>query len=245
MASEDPKQQIFQLVALRDVDAQRAQTSQLIDSVPRVLAARRRDSQAADAGHEAARDKLAGFRSHLKMLELELAKAEEEVSKANANLLTAKTNQEYSLLVAEIARKREEKGKVEETIIAHYDVIKQGEVQVGEWEGRVKEAQDEFKAFEDRAHNEMAEHQKEMTALDERREQVRRAIDPEVLKIYDRTFKAHGEAVCPVIDNICQGCFSSMTPNDRSRLISGRELVTCRSCQRIVYLPEVLQASPT
>lgn len=245
MTREDQRQQIFQLVALRDVDAQRAQTAQLIESVPRVLAARRRDSQAADAGFEAAREKLLGFRTHLKSLELDLAEAEEEVNKANANLMTAKTNQEYSLLVAEITRKREDKGKVEETIIEQYDVIKQGERLVEEAEGRVQEAQEEFKAFEDRAHNEMAEHQKEMTAHDERREQIRRAIDPEVLKMYDRTYKAHGEGVSPVVDNICQGCFSSMTPNDRSRMISGRELVICRSCQRIVYLPEVLQASPT
>ena len=66
-----------------------------------------------------------------------------------------------------------------------------------------------------------------------------------MLKIYDRAFQAHGEGLAPIENNVCQGCFSSVTPNDRSRLISGRELVVCRSCQRIVYLPEVLQASPT
>jgi predicted nucleic acid-binding Zn-ribbon protein len=245
LSREDQRQQIFQLVALRDVDAQRAQTMQLIASVPRVLAARRRNSQAAAAGFEGAREKLLGFRSHLKSLELDLAKAEEAVNKANANLLTAKTNQEYTLLLSEISRKREDMGKVEETIIEQYDVIKQGEMLVEDAEARVKEAEAEFKAFEDRAHTEMAEHQREQQVHDDRREQIRRAIDAEVLKIYDRTYKAHGEAVSPVVDNICQGCFSSMTPNDRSRMISGRELVSCRSCQRIVFLPEVLQASST
>lgn len=245
VSREEQTQQIFQLVALRDIDAVRSQTSQLMDSVPRVLAARRRDSQAADAGLEGARNKLLGFRTRLKLLELELAKCEEGVEKANANLLTAKTNQEYTLLVAEITRKGEDRGKVEETMIEQYDVIKQGEELVTDADGRVTEAQAEFKAFEDRAHSELGEHQKELTEQDERREQIRRAINPDVLKIYDRTYRAHGEGVSPVVDSVCQGCFSSMTPNDRSRMISGRELVTCRSCQRIVYLPEVLQASPT
>ena len=73
---------------------------------------------------------------------------------------------------------------------------------------------------------------------------MRRALDAEVLKVYDRAFKALGEAVCPVEANVCQGCFSPVTPNDRSRLLSGRELVTCRVCSRIQFLPEVLQAAP-
>jgi len=56
---------------------------------------------------------------------------------------------------------------------------------------------------------------------------------------------ALGEGLAPIEGNVCQGCFSSITPNDRSRLISALELVVCRSCSRIIYLPEVLQASPT
>jgi predicted nucleic acid-binding Zn-ribbon protein len=73
---------------------------------------------------------------------------------------------------------------------------------------------------------------------------VERAIVADVLKVYDRAYGAHGEGVVPIENNICQGCFSSVTPNDRSRLISSLELIVCRSCQRIVYLPESLQASP-
>ncbi len=242
---EDQRQLTFNLVALRDVDRLRAQTRLLIDAVPRVLAARRRDSEQATAGVEAARQKLLGFRAHLKSLELDLAAREAALAKAQGNLLSAKTNQEYSLLQTEIARKQEERGAVEESIIEQFDVIRQGEGLVKEAEARLKVAQAEFREFEERAERELRAHQAELAEQDGRRAQVRRAISGEVLRLYDRTFAAHGEAVCPVEGNICQGCFSSVTPNDRSRLISGRELVTCKSCQRIQYLPEVLQASPT
>jgi predicted nucleic acid-binding Zn-ribbon protein len=242
---EDQRQQIFQLIALRDIDRLRSQTSQLIEAVPRILGARHRDSAGAHSGLDGARSKLQGLKAHLKSLELDLAEREAAIHKANANLMSAKTNQEYSLLVAEITRKREEKGKVEEAVLEQFEVIKQGEKAVKDAEVRVTEAEAEFKAFETRARTELAEHQSDLLRHDERREQIRRAINPEVLKIYDRAFQAHGEGVSPIEGNVCQGCFSSVTPNDRSRLISGRELVICRSCQRIVYLPEVLQASPT
>lgn len=241
---EEQRQQIFHLVALRDVDRLRAQTTLLIEAVPRILSARQRDSGAAKEGLEAARTKLQGFRTHLKSLELDLAEREAAIQKANGNLMTAKTNQEYSLLMAEIARKKEDKGKVEEQILEQFEVIKTGERLVKEAEARLVEAQAEFKAFEERARKELVEHRQERTQQDERREQVRRALDPEVLKVYDRAFRAHGEAVAPVEGNICQGCFSPVTPNDRSRLLSGRELVTCRVCSRIQFLPEILQAAP-
>jgi hypothetical protein len=241
---EAQRQQTFQLVALRDVDRLRAQTTQLIEAVPRVLAGRRRDSQAAQAGLEAARSKLLGFRSHLKTLELDLAEREAALGKANGNLLGAKTNQEYSLLQSEISRKRDEKGAAEEQILEQFEVIKQGEQLVKEAQARLTAAEAEFKEFEQRAHGELATHQQDLAQHDERREQIRRAIKPEVLKVYDRAYGAHGEGVVPIESNICQGCFSSITPNDRSRLLSSLELIVCRSCQRILYLPESLQASP-
>ncbi|MBM3986100.1 MAG: hypothetical protein FJ296_10515 [Planctomycetes bacterium] len=245
MTREEQRQQIFHLVALRDVDRLRSQTTLLIEGVPRVLNARQRETTAAKEALEAARHKLQGFRSHLKTLELDLSDREVAIQKASANLMTARTNQEYSLLVAEIARKKEDKGKVEEQILEQFEVIKQGERLVKEAEARLVEAQAEFEAFEERARQELATHQAELAAQDERRTQIRRALDGEVLKLYDRAYKALGEAVSPVETHICQGCFSQVTPNDRSRLVSGRELVTCRVCSRILYLPEILQASPS
>jgi predicted nucleic acid-binding Zn-ribbon protein len=241
---EAQRQQTFQLVALRDVDRLRAHTRQLIEAVPRLLAGRRRDSQAARTALDAARHKLQGFRSHLKSLELDLAEREAALNRASGNLLGAKTNQEYSLLQSEIGRKREEKGQAEEQILEQFEVIKQGEQLVREAEARLAQAEEEFEAFERRAQRELGEHQQELARQDERREQIRKAISPEVLKVYDRAYGAHGEGVVPIENNICQGCFSTITPNDRSRLLSSLELVVCRSCQRIVYLPEALQASP-
>ncbi len=243
MTREDQRQQIFQLIALRDVDRLRSQASLLIDSVPRVLGARHRDSTGAHGQLDAARNKLQGFKAHLKSLELDLSERESAILKANGNLMSAKTNQEYSLLVAEIARKVEDKGKVEESILEQFETIKQGEGLVKAAEQHLVEAEAEYKAFENRAKNEWETHRAELAALDERREQIRRAIEPVVLKLYDRAHAAHGEGVAAVEVHICQGCFSTVTPNDRSRLISGLELIMCRSCQRILYLPEVLQAT--
>jgi len=240
----DRRQQMLQLVALRDLDLRRAEAQQLIDSVPRVLASRFRDGNHSRIQLEAAKEKLKGFLTHLKHQELELAAREEALQKANANLLTAKTNQEYTALMGEIQRRKEEKSEAEGVVIEQYDVIKQGEAMVAEAEERVTEAESEYGDFETRARNELREHQGELTVLNERRDQIRKGIDGDVLKVYDRAYNALGSGLASSESNVCQGCFSSLTPNDRSRLISNRELIICRSCQRILYLPEVLLASP-
>jgi predicted nucleic acid-binding Zn-ribbon protein len=48
-----------------------------------------------------------------------------------------------------------------------------------------------------------------------------------------------GVAVVPVEARICQGCYLTLTPNDLMNLQAGN-LVVCKSCQRILYLPENL-----
>ena len=244
-APGDPRQLTLKLLALGEVDRKRSESQSLVEAVPRILASRSRHTRDAQATLDACHEKLQLFKVHLKSLELDLATREEALSKANANLLNAKTNQEYSLMIAEIARKREETGTVEERILEQYEVIRQGEQMVKAAEGGVEAAEAEYGGFEARARNELTEHQKELAELDERRVQVRKSIDPEILKLYDRVHKAHGVAIVPAEGSTCQGCFSTLTPNDRNRLLSGRQLVVCRACQRILYMPEVLQASPS
>ncbi len=242
--TSDLIQQTLQLLDLAGVDEQRAEILTLTEGVPRILKSRKRASADAAAALEATREKVKGFQAHLKTLELELAAKEEAIHKANGNLLNANTNQEYTLMQSEIARKKEEKGQAEEEILKQFDVIQQGAQMIKDAEARVAEAAEEYRGFEERAQNELASHQGELDVLDAKRVNIRRAIKGDVLTIYDRAASAHGTGVCPVESDICQGCFSKLTPNDCSRLAAGRELVICRTCQRILYLPQALQASP-
>ncbi|MCB9898438.1 MAG: hypothetical protein H6825_10575 [Planctomycetes bacterium] len=243
MTEDEPRQQTFQLVALAEVDARRGEVQKLIDAVPRILAARKKESRDAESILKAQREKLQGFRTHLKSLELDLAEREAALSKANGNLLTAKSNAEYSLLMAEITRKKEEKGKTEESILEQFEVIKQGERLVVEAEQRLVEAQSEYVEFEQRALRELDSHHADLAKHDERREQIRRAIHGDVLKIYDRAYVALGTGIVPAEGRTCQGCFSLLTPNDANRLLAARNLVVCKMCSRILYDPQVLQAS--
>ena len=241
MTIDDSRQLLFQLVTLGDLDRKRGDEQLLIDGVPRMLAARGRQSREAEESLAVAKEKRMGFKARLKTLELELAQREEALQKANGNLLSAKSNQEYTLLMAEITRKTEEKGTVEESILEQYDVIALGDRLVAESEKLLAEAQDEYAEFQVRALQEMDTHKAELAKMDERRSQVIKGVSPDALKIYERAHNALGNAIVPAEGKTCQGCFSTLTPNDNNMLRSPKRIVVCRQCQRILYLPEVIE----
>lgn len=241
MTIDDSRQLLFQLVTLGDLDRKRGDEQLLIDGVPRMLASRGRHSREAEETLSVAKEKRLGFKARLKTLELELAQREEALQKANGNLLSAKSNQEYTLLVAEITRKTEEKGTVEESILEQYDVIAVGDRMVADCEKLLAEAQEEYAEFQLRALEEMDTHKAELAKMDERRSQVIKAISSDALQIYERAHNALGNAIVPAEGKTCQGCFSTLTPNDNNMLRSPKRIVVCRQCQRILYLPEVIE----
>jgi predicted nucleic acid-binding Zn-ribbon protein len=206
-----------------------------------MLAARGRLSREAKESLEVAKEKRMGFQAHLKTLELDLADREGLLQKANGNLMSAKSNQEYTLLIAEINRKTEEKGTVEESILEQYDVIAVGDRMVIECEARLREAEEDYLAFQKRALEELDAHRAELAIMDGRRAQVIKAISPDPLQIYERAHKALGNAIVPAEGKTCQGCFSTLTPNDNNLLHSSKRIIICRQCQRILYLPEVIE----
>lgn len=241
VSTDDSRQLLFQLVALGDLDRKRREQQTLIDAVPRILAGRGRLSREAEESVAAAREKRKGFQAHLKTLELELADREGALQKANGNLMSAKSNQEYSLLMAEINRKTEEKGTVEESILEQYDVIAVGERLVVETNVRLEETQADYLAFQKRALEELDVHKTELAEMDTRRGQIIKAIARDALEIYERAHKALGNAIVSAEGKTCQGCFSTLTPNDNNLLRSTKRIVICRQCQRILYLPEVIE----
>lgn len=68
------------------------------------------------------------------------------------------------------------------------------------------------------------------------REQVRSALDPTSLRLYDRLRTTRGgQAVVEVRQRTCQGCRVTLTAAYEQRLRHGEALVTCQSCGRILY----------
>jgi uncharacterized protein len=64
-------------------------------------------------------------------------------------------------------------------------------------------------------------------------------VDEDVLERYERLFKTkNGVAVAPLEHEVCMGCHMKVTTQTGVQVKSGKDIVHCPQCGRILYFPE-------
>ena len=82
------------------------------------------------------------------------------------------------------------------------------------------------------------ERKDEIEAVEKRRAEVASEVPAAALEAYERIYNVRDQmAVCPVEGDVCTGCYTSVKPNDLARLKGASSMVTCGSCQRVLYIP--------
>ena len=67
-----------------------------------------------------------------------------------------------------------------------------------------------------------------------KRDAARGAVDPDLLRHYDRVSKFRGSGIAEVRDQRCSGCQVALRPQTYNE-VRGGKLIYCDSCQRILY----------
>lgn len=87
--------------------------------------------------------------------------------------------------------------------------------------------------------NDMAMGKVEVNSYRKRRRQELMGLIPEgMAKTYTRVRMRHQNAVVPVEEGVCQGCYVQIPAAVMGRLQNPREQVYCDHCGRILYLPQ-------
>jgi uncharacterized protein len=169
--------------------------------------------------------------------ELELKRNEAEVTKLQVALNTAKSNQEYTILKEQIARLQDQDGKIEEEVLkrlGEVDALDRGKKDA---EAELKTFQAEFKGKEDELNRILKGIDEQLGTLLAAREESARNVPADHLQLYDRVLARHKDhALSRIENNVCQGCYMSITPQKMNELLLGRDLIQCMNCLRILYL---------
>ena len=107
----------------------------------------------------------------------------------------------------------------------------------------VEEAEGDFSELDDNIAKEVAAAEAKRDKLEnERKEKMGRGVvPPDVLAEYEKLLEAReGQALAMLEDRTCQGCYVGVPTNIYVKLARAQELVTCPSCLRILYLPDIL-----
>lgn len=171
--------------------------------------------------------------------ELDLKSNEGAIAKYNVQLNSIKTNKEYSVLISEIGSKKADMSILEDEIL---DTMSRLEIANQEYEKATKELRNEEESLNGLIKSVDADIQEADIEIEKIKNEQKKYIDlldEHSLKNYNRLSNIKGgNAIVPVIGNVCGGCSMNVTTQTLNELMGGEDLVFCLSCSRILYLDE-------
>jgi predicted nucleic acid-binding Zn-ribbon protein len=184
------------------------------------------------------KETLTNSKKDVKLAELNLASQEETLARYNAQLFSAKTNEEYKAFLKEIEVSEKKKGLLEDRIIAIMEEIETEETQLGKRESEHKQeiAARETEIVEiQTSESELAENIKK---LSDQRDRLREEISKDALAIYDRIYKSKNAiAVAQILeDDRCGACLNPVPAQIAIETSQSDHLTFCEYCGRILVV---------
>ncbi len=179
------------------------------------------------------------YENALKMrrsLEQEVKDLENKLARSKSRTHEVKTNREYQALLKEVEDVKEEIHSKEDQILECMEVIERLDRGVKsaskDLELRRKQLEEDKLGIRQESDKVDAR----LSALEALQEEVRRKVDPTIIKRYDFLVeKRAGSAIAGVQDGTCQICHLNLPPQKYVELQRDEEIMNCPSCLRFIY----------
>jgi len=229
-----------EIEALRKIDALDTKAWSLrreIGDLPEDLAKWKRGLQEAKDKLQLCQDEQKRSQQEIHKLTLETKSNQDTIAKYQVQQNTAKTNEEYGQLKKQMEALKKANGDLDDKQLALYEKIDQlKEMEKGLKLG-VKLAEEKLGLEAAETKQDEARLQKELEDLLAEKKRVEGGVSPGTLSLYRRVIeKLQRKALAQVTGRTCQGCFIEIPPNTLSMILSGKEVVQCPQCARILFL---------
>jgi len=235
------KEALQALVALQQKDKHLDAIQHEIDAVPPRIAALKADLESEKKHMNDAKAKIMELEKKKKSKELDVAAKDEAARKHSAQLNDLKSNDAYKVMQAEIAAEKAAAGNIETEILQTMEELDAAKAVE-------KAATAEFKKTEEFSKKDLEKLEAEMSHAKGRfetskieRDATAAAVALSEMKVYNH-IRGRGkpDAVVPVVAGHCGSCQINLTPGLILEVSKLKTLVTCESCQRILFKPELL-----
>ena len=230
---------IESLKQLQTVDGELHRLRRQLEQQPIELGQINARVTAQEAHARQAEERLRALQLSQKEKEIDLQTREANVRKLQSQLFQLKTNKEYSAMQREIETLKADNSVLEESILGAFDQIEQAT------KARQQE-QEQLKLVQQKAAGERAQIDAQSSAVQEQIAQLERSrqgllpdVPREALGVYERVLAIReGLALVPLLNDACGGCYRRLPPQVISQVHMKTLLVTCESCNRILYFDE-------
>ncbi len=225
------------LVALQVVDSAIDGARRRLAELPGIERGLDAQVAAASAAVDAAKAKLTESQTARRALEKDVAGVDARMARFDEHKAAVKTNQEYTALLHEIATAKTDKDAIEERILIAMEeadglasAVKAAETTLAALKIDVAKQKTAIAAERAQFDAELTKRQQERTA------QVS-GIERGALNTYEQLLKGRrGVAVSQMLpDGHCAACHVRLRPHIEQKVKRGDEMISCDSCQRILY----------
>lgn len=228
--------ELEQLLVLQD----RAQKIKQIETEARSLPLQRKSLESQSAAAAASLEALKLRGRHLevdrKKLELDVGTRNDSISRLKTQQYETRKNEEFRAMGNEIERYEKEISQIEDRELDLMEQADKVKAEVASEEKKTASARESIT-------RQLADLDQKGKALDARlqeltqeREEIASKIDEDVLSRFERLFASKGDAAIVALEHeVCTGCHMKLTTQTAHRVRSGKEIVSCEQCGRILY----------
>lgn len=234
---------LSKLVELEAVNQQIAVLKAEVAELPRRVAAIESKLAESKARTEAAQASIKNAEAEKRRSESEIQDWQQKIVKFREQSSSVKTNEQYKALMHEIEYAEQQIAACEERILLGMEANEGLQQSLKSAEALLKSQSAEVEAEKAHAKSLTAEDEKKLAALSLQREAIRQEVDPAWLSHYERVAGKRSNALAEAIDQKCSACNMTMRPQHLNELMAGDRLVSCESCNRILYYDPAHQSS--
>jgi predicted nucleic acid-binding Zn-ribbon protein len=228
--------ELSKLIDVQEIDKVIQEVTQGLEKLPEELKAIEAALEELKVAYAAQLQELEALKAQRRDMEMEMAEMEDSIKISRQRLMEIKSNIEYKAMLKEIAFKEDQRDQRETRTLELMDLM--------ETQNRLLDEQNQEMLKQDailaqkrqEVTVQMAELQKELAALEEKRKKVRKAVPATLMKRYEFIRqRRNGTAIAPVHEGVCLGCHMNILPQQFIDLQKGLEILQCPHCQRILY----------
>jgi predicted nucleic acid-binding Zn-ribbon protein len=230
--------ELEQLLVLQDREQKITQIQNEIKTLPLERESLQSNLAASIAGVEALRQRSRQIEVDRKKMELDVGTRKESITRLKTQQYQTRKNDEFQAMGHEIERYEDEIKKIEDEeleLMLRADQVK------ADLAGEEKKAA-ASKDLIARQLGDLDQKSKTLEArlqgLNKERAELAGKIDEDLLSRFERLFKSKGDAaVVPLEHEVCTGCHMKVTTATAVHVKTGKEIVSCENCGRILYEP--------
>jgi len=233
---ENVKEQLERLIELQKIDVQILEKKRLIGEIPYQIAKEESPLKKAQTALETTKQKHSDLEKKKRDKETETDEINEKIKKIKTRVTEIKTNKEYQAHLKEIESAEKQLYDIEDEILILMEEIDIASKKISSTDSRFREKKKEIEALKKKLEGEVAEAERELLPLQEKRSTIVETIDKDVYREYVELMKIlNAVAVTEVRDEICQGCHMNIPPQLFVEIKKNDKLIQCPQCRRILY----------